>query len=120
VEPGAESERRLLLDAYRELAKMLEPLGVRPIIVGVATRGLAKSFDITLSKPIPTDKLTSVLTTLVQALRSCGHKVLSGLIQMGRSADDWIIRIPVVVKAGKIAELRVFNMLNPEHSRNSY
>jgi len=32
---------------------------------------------------------------------------------MGISADDWILRIPVAIRAGEIAELRVFNVLNP-------
>jgi len=97
----------LLTDIHRELLKILEPLGIRPIIIGTA-----ESFDITLSKPLPVDKLAPTPVALVQALRDHGYRVLGELIQMGRSADDWIIRIPVVMKAGEIAELRVFNAPN--------
>lgn len=108
----------LLLDAYRELLGILEPFSVRPVIVGAAAYGLfvefdpTKDVDIALSNPLSPDKLISLLNMLIQALRGRGYRVLSGLIQLGRSADDWVIQIPVVVGAGEVVGLEVFNTLN--------
>jgi len=108
----------LLLDAYEELHRILEPLGVRPVIVGSAAYGFfmgfepTKDVDIAFSKPLPPEKLIYLLNTLTQALKSRGYRVLSGLIQQGRSADDWVIQIPIVVGAGEVVGLEVFNMLN--------
>jgi len=113
---GRTAENCLLLDAYRELTEIVEPLGVRPIIIGSAVRGSIKSFVIALSKPLPVDKLPSVLVALAQALRSRGYKVLGEVIEVSGSADDWVIRIPVVMKAGVIADLRVFNELGAENA----
>jgi len=113
------AEKRLLLDAYRELVEILEPFGIKPMVVGVAMRGPVKSLNIALSKPIPVDKLASVLVALAQALRDRGYRVLGEVIQMGRSSDDWILRMPIVIRAGEIAELRIFNVLNSDSSLES-
>jgi len=85
-------------------------LGIGRSTIHRVLKGLQKPPEILrikLCEVVSEEKLLKVLK---------GRDILMryGLIQMGRSTDSWILRIPIVIRAGEIAELRIFNTPNTE------
>lgn len=108
----------VFLIVYRTLAVTLSRHGVRPIAAGSIAYSLnikleptKDIIDILLSKPLDQSRLVEVERALESTLRSHGYTITLQRIQLGASAEDWVIQLFVVTPSGVEIGVEVFNLL---------